>query len=243
MKQGFGTEQVVSILEKLFPQANVGRLDADMTGLRSSITETLKQVQDGFIDILVGTQMVAKGHDFPNVTLVGVMLADLGLHVPHYRASERTFQLVAQVVGRTGRGLQSGEAIIQTTMPQHYSIVMGSQQNYQQFYRREMSERKILQYPPYTYLARFELSSRDQEIVDEVALELYQLLVDQLGTIATVIGPNIPYPEYFAGVFRRRVLIKYKDYQQLYNRLNSLYELLVLKKQVKINFNMDPYDH
>jgi len=243
MKQGFGTEQVVSILEKLFPLAKVGRLDADMTGLRSSITETLKQVQDGFIDILVGTQMVAKGHDFPNVTLVGVMLADLGLHVPHYRASERTFQLIAQVVGRTGRGLQSGEAIIQTTMPQHYSIVLGSQQNYQQFYLREMKERKILQYPPYTYLARFELSSRDQEIVDEVALELHQLLVDQLETIATVIGPNIPYPEYFAGVYRRRVLIKYKDYQHLYTRLNSLYELLVIKKQVKINFNIDPYDH
>jgi primosomal protein N' (replication factor Y) len=243
MKQGFGTEQVVSILEKLFPLAKVGRLDADMTGLRSSITETLKQVQDGFIDILVGTQMVAKGHDFPNVTLVGVMLADLGLHVPHYRASERTFQLIAQVVGRTGRGLQSGEAIIQTTMPQHYSIVLGSQQYYQQFYLREMKERKILQYPPYTYLARFELSSRDQEIVDEVALELHQLLVDQLETIATVIGPNIPYPEYFAGVYRRRVLIKYKDYQHLYTRLNSLYELLVIKKQVKINFNIDPYDH
>jgi primosomal protein N' (replication factor Y) len=243
MKQGFGTEQVVSILEKLFPLAKVGRLDADMTGLRSSITETLKQVQDGLIDILVGTQMVAKGHDFPNVTLVGVMLADLGLHVPHYRASERTFQLIAQVVGRTGRGLQSGEAIIQTTMPQHYSIVLGSQQNYQQFYLREMKERKILQYPPYTYLARFELSSRDQEIVDEVALELHQLLVDQLETIATVIGPNIPYPEYFAGVYRRRVLIKYKDYQHLYTRLNSLYELLVIKKQVKINFNIDPYDH
>jgi len=243
MKQGFGTEQVVSILEKLFPQANVGRLDADMTGLRSSITETLKQVQDGFIDILVGTQMVAKGHDFPNVTLVGVMLADLGLHVPHYRASERTFQLIAQVVGRTGRGPQSGEAIIQTTMPEHYSIVLGSQQNYQQFYLREMKERKILQYPPYTYLARFELSSRDQDMVDEVALELHQLLVDQLESIATVIGPNIPYPEYFAGLFRRRVLIKYKDYAQLYARLNSIYELLVLKKQVKINFNIDPYDH
>jgi primosomal protein N' len=106
-----------------------------------------------------------------------------------------------------------------------------------------MNERKILQYPPYTYLARFELSSRDQEIVDEVALELCQLLGDQLASIATVIGPNIPYPEYFAGVFRRRVLIKYKDYHQLYARLNSLYELLVLKKQVKINFNIDPYDH
>jgi primosomal protein N' (replication factor Y) len=146
-------------------------------------------------------------------------------------------------VGRTGRGLLSGEAIIQTTMPQHYAIVLGSQQNYQQFYLREMNERKILQYPPYTFLARFEISSRDQTIVDEVALELHQLLVDQLAQTASVIGPNIPYPEFFAGVFRRRVLIKYKDYQRLYAQLNPIYELLVTKKQVKINFNLDPYDH
>jgi primosomal protein N' (replication factor Y) len=243
MKQGFGTEQVVSVLKTLFPQANIGRLDTDMTGVKTSITNVLKKFQDKEIDLLVGTQMVAKGHDFPNVTLVGVMLADLGLHVPHYRAAERTFQLIAQVIGRTGRGNQVGEAIIQTTMPDHYAIQLGAKQDYQAFFLREMKERKGLRYPPYTYLARFELSSRDQTQVDEVALELHQLLKDQLINMATVIGPNVPYPEFFAGTYRRRVLLKYKDYEILYQHIQALYALLITKKNVKILFNVDPYDH
>lgn len=242
MKEGFGTEKVVSSLQRLYPNANIARLDTDMTGVRSNVTQVLKQFQEKKIDILVGTQMVAKGHDFPNVTLVGVLLADLGLHVPHYRATERTFQLIAQVVGRTGRGNQPGEAIIQTTMPQHYAIQLGAKQDYATFFEREMKERKIRQYPPYTYLARFELSSKDQALVDEVALELYLSLKSQLENIAEVIGPNVPYPEFFAGVYRRRILLKYKNYQILYPLLETIYPLLLTKKTVKILFNLDPYD-
>ncbi len=242
MKQGFGTEQVVQQLEKLFPKARILRLDTDMSGVRSMVTQTLKQFQDHDADILVGTQMVAKGHDFPLVTLVGVMLADLGLHVPHYRAAERTFQLLAQVVGRTGRGTLPGEAMIQTTMPYHYAITLGAKQDYLAFYRREMQARKALQYPPYTYLARFELTSRSQDDVDESALELTRLLIEQVQQDATVIGPNVPYPEFFAGQYRRRVLIKYKDFDLLYDRLYRLYQILVTKTHVKIMLNVDPYD-
>jgi len=242
MKEGFGTEKVVSSLQRLYPDANIARLDTDMTGVRSNVTQVLKQFQEKKIDILVGTQMVAKGHDFPNVTLVGVLLADLGLHVPHYRATERTFQLIAQVVGRTGRGNQPGEAIIQTTMPQHYAIQLGAKQDYATFFEREMKERKLRQYPPYTYLARFELSSKDQALVDEVALELYLSLKSQLENIAEVIGPNVPYPEFFAGVYRRRILLKYKNYQILHPLLETIYPLLQTKKTVKILFNLDPYD-
>jgi primosomal protein N' (replication factor Y) len=186
--------------------------------------------------------MVAKGHDFPNVTLVGVMLADLGLHVPHYRATERTFQLIAQVVGRTGRGTQPGEAIIQTTMPNHHAIQLGAKQDYPSFYEREMKDRKLRQYPPFTFLARFELTSRDQNLVDEVALELEQSLKTQLENVAEVIGPNIPYPEFYAGVYRRRILLKYKKYQLLHPILETIYPLLLTKKTVKILFNVDPYD-
>lgn len=243
MKQGFGTEKVVSTLSSLFPEVKIGRLDTDMTGLRTSIGHILKQFQEQKLHILVGTQMVAKGHDFPNVTLVGVMLADLGLHVPHYRASERTFQLLAQVVGRTGRGNQPGEAIIQTTMPHHFAIQLGAKQDYPQFYLQEMKQRKAMQYPPYTYLARFELSSRDQAMVDEVSLELLQSLQTQLKDIAEIIGPNIPYPEFFAGVYRRRILLKYKQYDLLHQMIEKLYPLLITKKAVKILFNVDPYDH
>ncbi len=242
MKEGFGTEKVVSSLQRMFPEAKIARLDTDMTGVRTNVTQILKQFQEKKIDILVGTQMVAKGHDFPNVTLVGVMLADLGLHVPHYRAAERTFQLIAQVVGRTGRGTQPGEAIIQTTMPYHYAIQLGAKQDYAAFYDREMKERKLRQYPPFTFLARFELSSKDQDLVDEVALELQQSLKTQLDNIAEVIGPNIPYPEYYAGVYRRRILLKYKKYQLLHPILEMIYPLLLTKKTVKILLNVDPYD-
>lgn len=242
MKEGFGTEKVVSSLQRLIPEANIARLDTDMTGVRSNVTNILKQFQEKKIDILVGTQMVAKGHDFPNVTLVGVMLADLGLHVPHYRATERTFQLIAQVVGRTGRGTQPGEAIIQTTMPNHHAIQLGAKQDYPSFYEREMKDRKLRQYPPFTFLARFELTSRDQNLVDEVALELEQSLKTQLENVAEVIGPNIPYPEFYAGVYRRRILLKYKKYQLLHPILETIYPLLLTKKTVKILFNLDPYD-
>lgn len=242
MKEGFGTEKVVSSLQRLIPEANIARLDTDMTGVRSNVTNILKQFQEKKIDILVGTQMVAKGHDFPNVTLVGVMLADLGLHVPHYRATERTFQLIAQVVGRTGRGTQPGEAIIQTTMPNHHAIQLGAKQDYPSFYEREMKDRKLRQYPPFTFLARFELTSRDQNLVDEVALELEQSLKTQLENVAEVIGPNIPYPEFYAGVYRRRILLKYKKYQLLHPILETIYPLLLTKKTVKILFNVDPYD-
>ena len=242
MKEGFGTEKVVTSLQRLFPDANIARLDTDMTGVRSNVTNILKQFQEKKIDILVGTQMVAKGHDFPNVTLVGVMLADLGLHVPHYRATERTFQLIAQVVGRTGRGTQPGEAIIQTTMPNHHAIQLGAKQDYPSFYEREMKDRKLRQYPPFTFLARFELTSRDQNLVDEVALELEQSLKTQLENVAEVIGPNIPYPEFYAGVYRRRILLKYKKFQLIHPILESIYPLLLTKKTVKILFNIDPYD-
>lgn len=242
MKQGFGSEQVVHQLQTIFPTANILRLDTDMSGVKSAVTSTLKKFQDHEADILVGTQMVAKGHDFPLVTLVGVMLADQGLHVPHYRAAERTFQLLAQVIGRTGRGTLPGEAIIQTTMPYHYAIVTGSKQDYPAFYQREMRERKALQYPPFTYLARYELLSTSQDAVDETAIELTSLLIDQLKQDAIVIGPNVPFPEFFAGQYRRRVLIKYKNFDTLYERLKDLQQILVTKTHVKIYLNVDPYD-
>jgi primosomal protein N' len=106
-----------------------------------------------------------------------------------------------------------------------------------------MKQRKAMQYPPYTFLARFELSSRDQTMVDEVSLELLQTLQIQLKDIAEVIGPNIPYPEFFAGVYRRRILLKYKQYDLLHKVIENLYPLLITKKTVKILFNVDPYDH
>src|SRR5213075_3231330 len=145
---GFGTERVEAEVKRLCPTARVARLDRDAIRRKGALTAILEKFRAGEIDVLVGTQMIAKGHDFPRVTLVGVVSADVGLGLADYRASERTFQLLTQVVGRAGRGDIPGEAIIQTLYPEHYAIQSAADQNYEAFYAHEMEFRKSLRYPP-----------------------------------------------------------------------------------------------
>jgi len=145
---GFGTERVEEELAKLFPQARVGRIDRDTIRRRGSLADLLGRFADGTLDILVGTQMIAKGHDFPRVTLVGVVSADVGLGLADFRASERTFQLLTQVAGRAGRGELAGEAIIQTLYPTHYSIRLACAQQYRAFFDQEIEFRQAMRYPP-----------------------------------------------------------------------------------------------
>ncbi len=142
-QSGFGTERVEAELKKACPDARVARLDRDAIRRKGSLTNLLDRFRSGEIDILVGTQMIAKGHDFPNVTLVGVISADVGLGMADFRASERTFQLLTQVAGRAGRGEQPGEAIIQTLYPEHYSIQLACRQDYPAFFERELHFRKV----------------------------------------------------------------------------------------------------
>jgi primosomal protein N' (replication factor Y) len=145
---GFGTERVEEELAKLFPQARIGRIDRDTIRRRGSLTDLLDRFAQGKLDVLVGTQMIAKGHDFPRVTLVGVVSADVGLGLADFRASERTFQLLTQVAGRAGRGEVAGEAIIQTLYPTHYSIRMACAQQYRAFFDQEIEFRQAMKYPP-----------------------------------------------------------------------------------------------
>jgi primosomal protein N' (replication factor Y) (superfamily II helicase) len=145
---GFGTERVEEELAKLFPQARIGRIDRDTIRRRGSLADLLGRFADGALDILVGTQMIAKGHDFPRVTLVGVVSADVGLGLADFRAGERTFQLLTQVAGRAGRGELVGEAIIQTLYPTHYSIQLACTQDYKAFFDREIEFRQAMKYPP-----------------------------------------------------------------------------------------------
>jgi primosomal protein N' (replication factor Y) len=145
---GFGTERLEADLRAQFPGARVARVDRDTIRRRGAIAGVLEAVGRGDIDILVGTQMIAKGHDFPAVTLVGVVSADVGLGLADFRASERTFQLLTQVVGRAGRGDTPGEAIIQTLYPDHYAVQSAAAQDYATFYAREMQFRTSLRYPP-----------------------------------------------------------------------------------------------
>jgi primosomal protein N' (replication factor Y) len=145
---GFGTERVEAQVKKQCPDARVARLDRDSVRRKGALTDLLARFRAGEIDVLVGTQMIAKGHDFPRVTLVGVVSADVGLGMADFRASERTFQLLTQVSGRAGRGETAGEAIVQTIHPTHYSIQLACRQDYPAFFDRELHFRKAMRYPP-----------------------------------------------------------------------------------------------
>ena len=145
---GFGTEKVEEQLSEKFPEARIGRVDRDSVRRKGALASLLSRFAAGELDILVGTQMIAKGHDFPRVTLVGVVSADVGLGLADFRAAERTFQLLTQVAGRAGRGERTGEAIVQTIYPGHYSIQLACRQDYRAFFEREIAYRRGMRYPP-----------------------------------------------------------------------------------------------
>ncbi len=161
--RGLGTEQVERVTAETFPQARIARMDVDTTSGKWSHQRILSRVERGEVDILLGTQMIAKGLDFPRVTLVGVVNADVGIHLPDFRASERAFQLLSQVAGRAGRGALGGEVLIQTSLPEHYAIQAAMAHDYEGFAGRELSERRRPQYPPWVRLVNVVVSSPDQE--------------------------------------------------------------------------------
>jgi primosomal protein N' (replication factor Y) len=161
--RGIGTEQVERLVSEHFPEARVARMDVDTTSGKWSHHEILGRVDRGEVDILLGTQMIAKGLDFPNVTLVGVVNADVGIHLPDFRASERAFQLLSQVAGRTGRGGLPGDVIIQTSLPEHYAVRCAVDHDFEGFARRELKEREDPPYAPHVRMANVVVSSPDPE--------------------------------------------------------------------------------
>jgi primosomal protein N' (replication factor Y) len=203
---GFGTERLESDLRQIFASARIGRLDRDTARRRGAIARLLAAVAGRELDIVVGTQMIAKGHDFPGVTLVGVVSADVGLGMADFRASERTFQLLTQVVGRAGRGDVAGEAIVQTLYPDHYSVRAAARQDYQAFFTREMEFRTAMHYPPDTALINVVVKSRSLESAMEDAADL----VRRVRTAATgrVIGPAPAALARVRGEYRAQFFVK-----------------------------------
>ncbi len=169
---GLGTEKLEGLIQNRFPQARVARMDRDTTRRKGATIKILKALRQRRIDILVGTQMVAKGHDYPHITVVGIICADLSLSLPDFRAGERTFQLLAQVAGRAGRGAVAGKVILQTYNPQHFSITAARQQDYDAFYRQEIEFRKALAYPPFTRMVQIRIQGDDQRKTADYALHL-----------------------------------------------------------------------
>ncbi|MGI9627182.1 MAG: replication restart helicase PriA [Longimicrobiales bacterium] len=206
--KGLGTEQVERVTQEVFPEARIARMDVDTTGGKWAHQEILDRVGNGSVDILLGTQMIAKGLDFPNVTLVGVINADVGLHMPDFRATERTFQLLAQVAGRAGRGALSGEVIIQTYVPEHYAIRAAVGHDYLGFVQRELKVRADPAYPPHVRMARVVVSSPVQ--VDALAAGegLGDWLKARLPPGVSLLGPAPAPIERLHGRYRWHVLLR-----------------------------------
>ncbi|MDA8162475.1 MAG: primosomal protein N' [Desulfobacteraceae bacterium] len=191
---GYGTERLISDLAGLFPGARLARLDRDMIRRRKDAEGVLMDFQEGRIDVLVGTQMVTKGHDFPRLTLVGMIWADLSLNFPDYQAAEHTFQLIAQVAGRAGRGARPGRVLIQTLMPDHYALECAASHDYQRFYEKEVILRKKMCYPPFSRLINFRFSGKNKEIMEKTVSSLAdvarKIIPAHLGLKADIFGPS-----------------------------------------------------
>jgi primosomal protein N' (replication factor Y) len=191
---GFGTEKVEQDLRERFPEARIGRVDRDSVRRKGALTALLSRFAAGELDILVGTQMIAKGHDFPRVTLVGVISADVGLGLADFRASERTFQLLTQVSGRAGRGERTGEAIVQTLYPEHYSIQLACRQDYPAFFERELSFRRGMRYPPMVALINAVVRGRTFDEAMQTATGIVRLLGPGAAAAGIIILGPAPAP-------------------------------------------------
>jgi primosomal protein N' (replication factor Y) len=248
---GLGTEKVEDKIKALFPQARVARMDRDTTNRKGALIRILKDLKAGDIDVLVGTQMVAKGHDYPNITLVGIICADLSLNFPDFRAGERTFQLLAQVAGRAGRGQRPGRVILQTFNPDHFCILTARDQDYKAFYDREIGFRKALGYPPFSRLVRILVTGRDKEqtarsakLLGEICRAVqagkktYRKDVDIMGPVAAPLSR-------LKRQFRWLLLLKGRRLSSLRGLTREVVNRAagrIPKKDVKIIVDIDPVD-
>lgn len=210
---GIGTERLEMEIQKLFPSARVARMDRDTTRRKGALIKILKDLRDRRIDILIGTQMVAKGHDYPNITLVGIICADLSLSLPDFRAGERTFQLLAQVAGRAGRGKVPGRVILQTYNPSHFSITTARDQDYDEFFRQEIEFRKVLGYPPFTRMVQIRMTGPDAQRLAAFAERLgetgRQMLAERpVDARVEIMGPIEAPLHRIANQFRWQMLLK-----------------------------------
>ena len=242
MQTGFGTERIEDEVKRLFPEARTLRLDSDTAKVRTRISKVVTDFAMQKADILIGTQMIAKGHNFPNVTLVGIVLADIGLNIPSYRSNERAFQLIMQAVGRSGRKDKKGVAIIQTYSPSHYAVTFAARQNYEMFYAKEMENRKIQSYPPYYYLTSLRIKGSDENKVIETMITVIDDLNERLGDKALVLGPITPFIHFQNNIHMRDALIKFRDYQAVNEELKRIIRVISSKSGVSIEVNIDPYD-
>ena len=243
---GTGTQKVEELVKREFPQARVLRMDADTTRKKGSYSTILSQFAAHKADILVGTQMIVKGHDFPMVTLVGIIAADLSLHVGDFRASERTFQLLCQAAGRAGRDVLKGEVVIQTYNPDHYSIVTAAEGDYEGFFRQEMLYREMMDYPPAAHMLLVLISSKDEKKAEDGSSLLGEAVKEMFineKIQGQLIGPATAVLSKVKDYYRRVIYIKHKDYRTLIHIKNYLEGYINYTGQLadcSLQFDFDP---
>jgi len=208
---GFGTQKVEEEARDLFPSARIERMDQDTVTRKTSHQQILSRLGQGKIDLLIGTQMIAKGLDFPRVTLVGVVAADTILNLPDFRSAERTFQLITQVSGRAGRGEVPGEVIVQTFTPSHYSLQCAGRMDYQSFYNREINYRKQLGYPPFGKMINIIIRGAEINALKHAAQRLVNFLISLKPDEITILGPAQAPIFKIRGQHRYQILLKAND--------------------------------
>jgi primosomal protein N' (replication factor Y) len=247
---GFGTERLEQELKDMFPEARIARMDTDSTRQKDQAFQILRKFSEHEIDILVGTQMIAKGYDFPRVTLVGVIAADLSLGFPDFRAGERTFQILSQVAGRAGRGDQRGEVIIQTFNPAHYAVHTATVHDYKSFFEKEKELREQLSYPPFSHLVCLRLKGNNKDKTEKAAQGLSVDIRDILagwhkrGKEIQILGPAEAPISRLKGKYRWQILIKSKSMSLLKHLLNAVEKdsrKILQSSGVNLVLDVDPY--
>ncbi len=239
---GTGTQKAMDELQTLLPDARILRMDVDTTRKKGAHEALLQQFEAQEADILLGTQMIAKGLDFPNVTLVGVLNADTALNLPDFRSSERTFQLLTQVAGRAGRADKEGEVVIQTYNPNHYAISFAKNQDYEGFYTYEMGIRRSLGYPPYYFTIGLTLSHKSEEAVVKKSYEIVSLLRQQLSDGVRILGPTPKPIARTHNLYHYQILLKYRKEENLEQVLNQILDWgqLADNKELRLVIDNEP---
>lgn len=237
---GLGTERLEEEIKRMFPLSKTLRMDADTTTTKGSHNRIIEEFNSGNYNILVGTQMISKGLNFPNVTLVGVINIDSSLNIPNFRSSEVTFSLLDQVIGRAGRGEKEGCAIVQTFNPDHYSILCAQNHDYKSFYEKEMRVRKNLSYPPYRFITLIKISSKDFKYGIEEAKKISLFLRRNLSFNTTVLGPSMANVLRINNTYNFQVILKYKKDEKLYNTLNQMIKIYEGNSKIKVELDFNP---
>jgi len=237
---GLGTEKVEMELNQMFPKSSIVRMDQDTTSKKGSHEKIINDFKERKYDILLGTQMISKGLDFPYVTLVGIINADTTLNIPDFRSNERTFALLYQASGRAGRGNLKGEVIIQTYNPDNFVLNCVKNNDFNSFYDYEMNIRKILKYSPYYYLVSLKVTSNDYKIALENANKVFKYLKDNLDSDTIVLGPTTASLFKFNNIYRFQIVIKYKYDKNITKVLKELDDIYINDNKTNLEIDIDP---